>query len=924
MRDYYKAYPEALKKQLEFLKTKRSTERPDSYVIPIVFHVFGEDFNGKAVTDALVRDALRKTNEDYNGITSNYGDDNPAFDNIKKTLNITFKLAEKDPSGAATTGIVYHRLESGFGNYWAPNMALYAWDNKKYMNIYIMNDLYGNNVLNNSGVSWYPDIDMTSQNLARVVYNGAYLGTNTDENFRRVLTHEFGHFLNLAHTFDYDSSIFPDGCNDAPNGTPNPGDYVDDTPRADRALMEANDLNCLGEKTNWTNFMNYSYIRTSMFTQGQVERMLNALDHPARITLWQESNLNNTFFSDANTKRIASVSKVEIMESVVNDGSFTEKFEFELFNGTLANKTFESGTDYVVTNLPQGLIPRLVRDSDSKFSFYLDGKATSHNATNSTTRVRISFKSSMLASGELYICDLPLALDFRDAYNIKYVSNKNITISPAYGWEFVQLDDRYSNSDFGLMCDPYSGANLGNLYIESYGKQMLGNGKNLKVVEYGEAIGQSSSWTTGISSYPDLGVLVSKQYSDWKGKFAFVGFRFTGTGAGETLYGWMKISVAEDGKSFTLVDYAFNEEPGADILAGQKSDVMSPSEFVYGASKVSEDLHANDGSINQTLTAFIFGNNTFSKTGILELGTDYTLSGVPEGLTPVFEIVSDKKAILSFAGKATNNEARNSKTGQLRVDASVFTNPEISIPTLNLFFEFFDKYEIIKGTLSGVFAGASNSWTFFRIPDVNAEFGAWRFDAGHLKLETYGKPMVCNEGTRHITPLETGTQIGSNSNWVNGGSYPDQLDISYSQFKDWWGKTAYAGYSFDYMGVTLYGWFKIRVTEDGGTFYVEEWAYNQQPGEAILAGELLSGIHPVQPGLSGEVSIYPNPANDLLNINAPEKTSIAIYDMSGLLVWRGSMTNEQTTIQVSGWSKGVYLVHLSREGINMVKKIIVK
>ena len=71
-------------------------------------------------------------------------------------MNITFKLAEKGPQGEATTGILYHRLESGFGNYYAPRMALYAWDNHKYMNVYVMNDLYGDGVTNNSGVSWYP------------------------------------------------------------------------------------------------------------------------------------------------------------------------------------------------------------------------------------------------------------------------------------------------------------------------------------------------------------------------------------------------------------------------------------------------------------------------------------------------------------------------------------------------------------------------------------------------------------------------------------------------------------------------------------------------------------------------------------------------------------------------------------------------
>lgn len=40
---------------------------------------------------------------------------------------------------------------------------------------------------------------------------------------------------------------------------------------------------------------------------------------------------------------------------------------------------------------------------------------------------------------------------------------------------------------------------------------------------------------------------MSKGYADWKGKIAFVGIQFEGTLAGEILYGWLRISVADDG-----------------------------------------------------------------------------------------------------------------------------------------------------------------------------------------------------------------------------------------------------------------------------------------------------------------------------------------------------------------------------------------
>ena len=43
-----------------------SDEMEKSYVIPVVFHIFGDEYNdGNTVTDAIVKDALKRTNEDF-------------------------------------------------------------------------------------------------------------------------------------------------------------------------------------------------------------------------------------------------------------------------------------------------------------------------------------------------------------------------------------------------------------------------------------------------------------------------------------------------------------------------------------------------------------------------------------------------------------------------------------------------------------------------------------------------------------------------------------------------------------------------------------------------------------------------------------------------------------------------------------------
>lgn len=377
------------------------------YVIPVVFHVFGTDFNGKHVTRELIEDALRRTNEDFNALTTGdlrSGDDDPQFDKLSTPLDIEFRLAEIGPNGEATTGIVFHRLESGFGNANPPRLQLYAWDNKKYMNVYIMNDLYADGVTNNSGVSWYPNWEMTRFKQARVVYNGAYLGSNTNENFRRVLTHEFGHFLNLAHTFNYDEKNFHDGCNKGFHGEPNPGDYVDDTPPADRQQMGPDDVNCLGQKTNWTNYMNYSYVRTSMFTKGQVERMVAALQDKSRACLWSDATLAKVFLSDTSRPRVVLAGKQELFPKDAN-GNYDIMVALRVIGTSAKQGALTAGTDFTVEGLPDGLTASAIGNGQT---ILLNVKGTV--TLGADKKIYVTFQPSATTSSDCYVGRQPLTI----------------------------------------------------------------------------------------------------------------------------------------------------------------------------------------------------------------------------------------------------------------------------------------------------------------------------------------------------------------------------------------------------------------------------------------------------------------------------------------------------------------------------------
>ena len=256
-----------------------------AYVIPVVFHVFANNAQN-LVPVAQCQSGLDKVNEDFNAWNPDFNMIDPQFAPIASSLSINFVLAQLDPDSNPTTGVTYHPLDSGFGGINMNNVIVqYAWDNYKYMNIYIMLDLFGDGVLNNSGVAWYPDTVMSNQGIARVVYNYWYLGNTgssiASDEFQSVLTHEFGHWLDLRHTFNGGSCVDFDG--------------IADTPPSDVAAggCGPNAAHC-GGNINGENYMDYNATCYKMFTQGQVNWMLAALQHPARFPLWQQSNLAAT------------------------------------------------------------------------------------------------------------------------------------------------------------------------------------------------------------------------------------------------------------------------------------------------------------------------------------------------------------------------------------------------------------------------------------------------------------------------------------------------------------------------------------------------------------------------------------------------------------------------------------------------------
>jgi len=272
----------ALQEIIADLKTSKTTAE-STYTIPIVLHVFHLGDDGKMGMEQALS-GIEILNRDFNGLNDDWENIDPAFDAVKGTLDISFCLATIDPEGNPTTGLIYHETEAGLYN--DTNLYQYAWDNHKYLNVYLPKYTGGAPSIF-TGFATFPNIENVNNNEDGIHYSsirwgyGEHSELEEGDDWASVGTHEVGHWLDVYHTFQ-------NNCND-------PGDQVADTPPTLGGTIILSDCDNFDFScdfhTNGENFMSYNHGCKKMFTQGQIERMEAALQLPSRINIWSEENL---------------------------------------------------------------------------------------------------------------------------------------------------------------------------------------------------------------------------------------------------------------------------------------------------------------------------------------------------------------------------------------------------------------------------------------------------------------------------------------------------------------------------------------------------------------------------------------------------------------------------------------------------------
>jgi hypothetical protein len=81
------------------------------------------------------------------------------------------------------------------------------------------------------------------------------------------------------------------------------------------------------------------------------------------------------------------------------------------------------------------------------------------------------------------------------------------------------------------------------------------------------------------------------------------------------------------------------------------------------------------------------------------------------------------------------------------------------------------------------------------------------------------------------------------------------------------------------------------------------------------------GITNVEENLAGEISMYPNPSNGIVNFTNVENATIEVYNMMGQVVASMSNASENATIDLSAVANGNYIVRIVKDGAIATSKL---
>ncbi|MFN3406080.1 MAG: M43 family zinc metalloprotease [Cytophagaceae bacterium] len=299
----FKEYNDQLKKNfadeqkfeemLSPMRLARTASDSTVYIIPVVVHIIHNNANhtiggdnNNNITEEQILSQIQVLNEDYRKKPGSKGFNiHPAGADSQ----IEFCLADRDPDGNSTTGIVrYYYNKTSWGITSSEDRLLKSlsyWPSHQYLNIWVTRLSSGYlgyaQYPSGAGLPGLTGFDEGAETDGVVIDFRAFGTTGTAKapyHYGRTLTHEVGHWLGLRHIWG------DDYCGD---------DFVTDTPRQEKATTSST---CTSKYSSCggglsldmiENYMDYTGdVCMNIFTKGQKDRMRTALTTaPRRLSL---------------------------------------------------------------------------------------------------------------------------------------------------------------------------------------------------------------------------------------------------------------------------------------------------------------------------------------------------------------------------------------------------------------------------------------------------------------------------------------------------------------------------------------------------------------------------------------------------------------------------------------------------------------
>lgn len=247
----------------------------DMYTIPVVVHVVWRT-PAQNISDEQILSQIDILNKDIQRLNADTVDTPEGFKPVAGSLPIQFCLAQRDPDGNPTNGIV--RVETTVSSFSTDDDVKFnasggsdQWDPERYFNIWVCNL--------SSGLLGYGEFPTAGfSDTYGVVNDYLYFGdigtASPPYDEGRTATHEVGHCFSLRHIWADDGS----GCGGS--------DLVEDTPN-----QAGENYGCpsfprydactdTGDGVMYMNYMDYTDDGCmNIFTQGQADRMWNAINN---------------------------------------------------------------------------------------------------------------------------------------------------------------------------------------------------------------------------------------------------------------------------------------------------------------------------------------------------------------------------------------------------------------------------------------------------------------------------------------------------------------------------------------------------------------------------------------------------------------------------------------------------------------------